>query len=77
MYAAQMMNTLRNEMPELDSLIEAGDLHPIKAWLTDKVYQYGKSLTPSEIIVQITGEELNPAYLIEYLETKFSEVYKL
>ncbi|OPA74710.1 carboxypeptidase M32 [Paenibacillus selenitireducens] len=77
MYAAQMMNTLRREMPELDSLIEAGDLHPIKAWLTDKVYQYGKSLTPSEIILQITGEELNPAYLIEYLETKFSEVYKL
>lgn len=77
MYAAQMMNTLRKEMPEMDALIEAGNLLPIKAWLADKVYQYGKSLTPTEIIQRITGEELNPAYLIQYLETKFSEVYKL
>lgn len=77
MYAAQMMNTLRKEMPNLEQLIEAGDLLPIKAWLTDKVYQYGKSMTPAEIITSITGEELNPAYLVQYLETKYKEVYKL
>jgi len=77
MYAAQMMHTMRQEMPELDSYIEQGQLAPIKAWLTEKVYQYGKSQTPGEIIQRITGEELSPTYLIEYLEIKFKEVYNL
>lgn len=77
MYAAQIMHTLRKEMPELDSLIAAGNLTPIKDWLTDKIYRYGKSRTPSELILAVTGEELNPDYLADYLEAKYTEIYNL
>ncbi|MDH6672040.1 carboxypeptidase Taq [Paenibacillus sp. LBL] len=77
MYAAQMLHTMRKELPNLDQLIEEGNLAPIKEWLTDKVYKYGKSEKPSEIIVRITGEELNPDYLADYLEEKYKEIYKL
>ncbi|OOC60978.1 carboxypeptidase M32 [Paenibacillus ihbetae] len=77
MYAAQMLHTLRKEMPNLDALIEQGNLAPIKEWLTEKVYRYGKSETPSEIILRVTGEELNPDYLADYLEAKYKEIYKL
>ncbi|MGO4494391.1 carboxypeptidase M32 [Paenibacillus sp. 2RAB27] len=75
MYAAQFTNTLRKELPNFDSLIAEGNLAPIKAWLTEKVYQHGKLLTPNEIIQQVTGEPLNPEYLVAYLEEKYSEVY--
>ncbi|WP_410514976.1 carboxypeptidase M32 [Paenibacillus sp. BR2-3] len=77
MYAAQILNTLRKELPEFDGLIEAGNLLPIKEWLTDKIYRYGQSLTPSQIIEQVTGEPLNPDYLADYLEAKYTELYKL
>ncbi|KGE17625.1 carboxypeptidase M32 [Paenibacillus wynnii] len=77
MYAAQMLNTLRKELPEFDEWIAAGNLLPIKEWLTDKIYQYGQSLTPSQIIEQVTGEPLNPDYLADYLEKKYTELYKL
>lgn len=77
MYAAQMLHTLRKEMPNLDALIEQGNLAPIKEWLTEKVYRYGKTETPSEIILRVTGEELNPDYLADYLEAKYKEIYKL
>ncbi|WP_248925545.1 carboxypeptidase M32 [Paenibacillus hamazuiensis] len=77
MYAAQMMNTMRRELPNLDGLIEAGQLHPIKDWLAEKIYQYGKSLNPGEIIMQVTGEELNPDYLVRYLEEKYTDIYRL
>ncbi|MBU5345624.1 carboxypeptidase M32 [Paenibacillus lautus] len=77
MYAAQMLHTMRKELPNLDQLIEEGNLAPIKEWLTDKVYKYGKSEKPSEIIVRVTGEELNPDYLADYLEEKYKEIYKL
>lgn len=77
MYAAQILVTLRNELPNLDELIAAGELEPIKQWLTERIYRYGKSRTPSELIVAITGEELNPDYLADYLEEKYTSIYKL
>ncbi|CAM2788107.1 carboxypeptidase M32 [Paenibacillus sediminis] len=77
MYGAQIMNTLRKEITDFESLLEKGELHPIKEWLTDKIYRHGKMLTPSEIIMQVTGEELNPDYLADYLEEKYTEIYKL
>ncbi|MGO4952983.1 carboxypeptidase M32 [Paenibacillus sp. S25] len=77
MYAAQILATLRKELPNLDELIAAGELEPIKQWLTERIYRYGKSRTPSELIVAITGEELNPDYLADYLEEKYTSIYKL
>ncbi|WP_028590755.1 carboxypeptidase M32 [Paenibacillus massiliensis] len=77
MYAAQILATLRKEMPEFNQYIARGELLPIKEWLTDKIYVYGKSRTPSELIEAITGEELNPDYLADYLEQKYTEIYKL
>ncbi|MGP0585007.1 carboxypeptidase M32 [Paenibacillus timonensis] len=75
MYAAQIANTLRKEMPQFEGFIADGNFQPIKEWLTDKIYKYGKSRKPLEIILAITGEELNPDYLAEFLEHKFKSIY--
>lgn len=77
MYAAQIARTLRRELSDVDGLIASGQLLPIKDWLSGKIYQYGKSLTPTEIITQVTGEELNPEYLVQYLTEKYSDIYGL
>ncbi|MNN53828.1 putative metalloprotease YpwA [compost metagenome] len=75
MYAAQFAHTIRKEIPEFDNLIAAGNFTPIREWLTDKIYKYGKSLKPAEIIERVTGEELNPNYLADYLEQKYKGIY--
>jgi carboxypeptidase Taq len=77
MYAAQLRNTLLQRLPNFEELVKQGDLLPIKAWLVEQIYQYGKSLTPSEIMMQVTGEALNPEYLVTYLEEKYNAIYKL
>jgi carboxypeptidase Taq len=77
MYAAQLRNTLIQRLPNFEELVKQGDLLPIKAWLVEQIYQYGKSLTPSEIMLQVTGEALNPEYLVTYLEEKYNAIYKL
>jgi carboxypeptidase Taq len=74
MYGAQMIHALRELMPQLDTLVTQGILEPIKGWLVHNVHQYGKLLTPEEIIVNATGEPLNPAYLINHLKNKYSRV---
>lgn len=77
MYAAQIRHTLENDLGDLDALIEKGEFESIKSWLTERIYRYGKLLTPHEIVTQITGEELNPDYLIRYLRDKYNGIYKL
>ncbi|RDU36397.1 carboxypeptidase M32 [Neobacillus piezotolerans] len=77
MYAAQFMNTLKKEMPEYARLLETGEYLPIKEWFTKHVHFFGKMKKPLEILVDATGEGLNPDYLIEYLYEKYSGVYCL
>jgi carboxypeptidase Taq len=76
-YAAQLKNAMQKEIPEFDEIVEAGNLSPIKEWLTTNIHQYGKMKKPIEILEQVTGEGLNPDYLIEYFNKKYSEVYRL
>lgn len=76
-YSAQFFNTARKEIKDFDALIEKGELIKIKEWLSEKIHKHGKLLEPAEILMQVTGEEINPKYLIDYLENKYKEVYKL
>ncbi|MFD0670289.1 carboxypeptidase M32 [Cohnella sp. GCM10027633] len=77
MYGAQMIATARKQLPELDAQIAAGNLLPLKEWLTERVYKYGKLLDPSEIIEQISGKPLESTHLCDYLEQKYKDIYKL
>ena len=77
MYAAQLDHAMREQISDLDGLVQAGDFAPIREWLSERVHRHGKLLTPSEIIVQAAGEPLNPAYLVRYLETKYADIYAL
>lgn len=77
MYAAQIYETIRKELPDFDGLVERGELHPIRDWLAERIYRFGKLLTPAEIIQQVTGEPLNPVYLSDYLEAKYKAIYRI
>jgi carboxypeptidase Taq len=77
MYAAQIRHTIVGRIDGMEAMIAEGNLLPLRDWLTKEIYQYGKLLTPSEIILQVTGEELNPEYLVEYLSSKYKDIYKL
>jgi carboxypeptidase Taq len=77
MYAAQMMNTMKQEMPDMDQLVAGGKLSPLKDWLSEKIYRFGKLQTPGEIIKNVSGEELNPTYMVQYLEQKYRKIYQI
>ncbi|MFC0214741.1 carboxypeptidase M32 [Paenibacillus chartarius] len=77
MYAAQLLNTLEKQLPNVFELVEAGQLLPIKEWLADNIHKHGKLYQPSELIRRVTGEDLNPEYLLGYLENKYKSVYGL
>lgn len=77
MYAAQFAAALERDMPDLWKLVESGRLHPVKDWLTERIYRYGKLETPGEIVRRVTGGPLDPSRLTEYLERKYRDIYRL
>jgi carboxypeptidase Taq len=77
MYSAQFKNTMIKELPSYDELLEQGQIEPIVNWLTKNIHQYGRLKTPTELLVDVTGEELNVTYFINYLTDKYTSLYNL
>lgn len=73
-YAAQIYNTMKKEL-NVKEILTKGDLFKIREWLGEKIHRYGKLKETPEIIKEVTGEELNPKYYIEYLKEKYSKIY--
>ncbi|GIO28419.1 carboxypeptidase M32 [Ornithinibacillus bavariensis] len=75
MYAAQFKHKM-SETLDVDGIIQSGDFSKIRNWLTENIHQYGKLKKPLDILKDVTGEGLNPDYLVEYLTTKYRNIYQ-
>lgn len=73
-YGAQMLFHMKKDL-DVDLLVDKGDIKPIYDWLHERIYQYGASKTPKEIIEISCGEPFKASYYTDYLETKFRDVY--
>lgn len=76
LFAAQFTETMKKDL-NLNELIGSGDLSPVREWLRKKIHTYGSRYMPAEIIKKVTGEALNPKYFVDYLEKKYTTIYKL
>lgn len=77
MYAAQIADTMERDLQGFWGSVEKGNLLPIKQWLSERIYKYGKLRTPSELIQSVTGKPLDPQHLVAYLTKKYTDIYKL
>lgn len=75
-YSLQILHAMKKDL-DVDSLLQTGDLEKIKKWLGAKIHSHGKCKTPEEIMLDVTGESLNPKYYTDYLKDKYSKIYNL
>lgn len=73
-YAAQIYAAMERDL-EVERLLEEGRLGDIRFWLEEKIHRYGKGRKPWELMREVTGEDLDAGYFIEYLKEKYSEIY--
>ena len=52
-----------------------GDFTPLREWLRDKIHSQGSRYLPKDLVKEVTGENMNPRYLIDYLERKYGDLY--
>ncbi len=77
LYAAQFLNRAKQDLGELDSSISSGQFEGLLNWLRKNIHSKGSTYRPRELLTRVTGENLEPQFLIDYLEIKYGELYSL
>ncbi|MGH7866086.1 MAG: carboxypeptidase M32, partial [Candidatus Dormibacteraceae bacterium] len=75
--AAQIMERVRRELPELDQQVAEGQFAPLLQWLQTNLYRHGRKFTPPELVKRITGGEISAEPWRRYIEEKYRPLYGL
>ncbi|MCA9958236.1 MAG: carboxypeptidase M32, partial [Anaerolineales bacterium] len=63
--------------PNIPTELGQGQFGTLHAWLQENIYQHGSKFTANELIERVTGAPLTIQPYINYLHTKYGELYKL
>ncbi len=77
LYAAQIFEKIREDIPDIDSHFERGEFAPLKAWLNENLHRHGSRFRPAELCEQLTGKALTADPLLRHLEAKLRPLYGL
>ena len=55
----------------------SGDLTPIRSWLEQKIWRWGRSKDAPQLIEEACGAPFNATYYCDYLAKKFGALYAL
>ncbi len=69
-FAAQMKKTIK-----VDDILQSGNVQPVLDWLRKNIHTYGSLKWPKELVKDVTGEELNPKYFLDYIIKKYAKIY--
>ena len=75
--SSQLWQAAKKSLPELDAQIGSGEFGPLLGWLRENVHGYGHKYLPGELILKATGEPLTSRYYVDYLKTKYGDIYGL
>jgi carboxypeptidase Taq len=75
LYAAQIFEQVRSDVPDLDSSFAKGDFSPLKSWLNEHIHAHGSRYEASDLCVRATGKPLSAEPLLRHLEGKLRPLY--
>jgi len=77
LYAAQFFAGAEAELGDLEERLRRGELLPLQEWLNRKIHREGQRYRAGDLVAAVTGEPLNPGYLLGHLREKLETLYGL
>jgi carboxypeptidase Taq len=71
--AAQLWESMRTHLPQLEEQIARGEFSGLLDWLREHVHSLGAKVTVKELMKHATGQPLSAQSLLRYLEAKYLE----
>ncbi|HLJ55139.1 MAG TPA: carboxypeptidase M32 [Chthonomonadaceae bacterium] len=75
--SGQLWNAIRKAVPDIEEQVRRGAFAELLEWLRANIHRQGRRYLPGELVQRATGEPLTSRYYVEYLRTKFGEIYAL
>jgi len=75
LYAAQFTRAMEKELGPVSSLLGSDNGDVILQWLRKNIHVHGRVFLPGDLCRRVTGESLDSVYFLDYLKSKYSEVY--
>ncbi|MFZ5449295.1 MAG: carboxypeptidase M32 [Thermodesulfobacteriota bacterium] len=75
LYAAQFFAQAQKDLGPLEDKFAEGTFAPLLLWLRNRIHSQGQRLWARSLVREITGEDLQPHYLVRYLQEKFGLLY--
>src|ERR1700730_3812447 len=71
--AAQLMEKLKQDVPDIGDHVRNGDFAPVRAWLTARVHQCGSRYTGEELMKEATGKTLSAEAWLNHVQSRYLE----
>jgi carboxypeptidase Taq len=71
MYAAQLFQAVKKALPDLGDRLQHGELQPVFDWLQQNIWQHGSRFPTEQLLINATGEALNPRFFRQHLEQRY------
>lgn len=75
LYSAQFFNKVKQAIPDLLEQFEQGQLLPLREWLRENIHRHGMRYRANQLVVKVTGKPLSYTPLIDYMKTKYGQIY--
>ena len=76
--SVQIWERVRTEIPNLDEQFARGEFKTLREWLRERLHRHGRKFTPRETLRRVSGKtNIDVTPYINYLNTKFSDIYRL
>jgi carboxypeptidase Taq len=77
LYAAQFFEKARRDLGDLDEKLGRGDFLPLLHWLRQRIHGHGQRFKARELVRLVTGEKLTARAMLEHLNRRAAEVYRV
>ncbi len=75
MFAAQLAESMRKQIPDWREQIGKGKFIQIREWMTENMHTKGSLYNAPDLIKHVTGNEMTSKYYIDYLDSKYSGLF--
>ncbi len=77
LFAAQFFEKAKKDIPDLEQQFEKGIFSELRNWLKENIHKHGQRYRANVLIEKVTGKPLSHIPFINYLNRKYSEIYKI
>jgi len=77
LHSVPIFQAAQREVPQIGQKVDKDSMFAMREWLRQEVHGVGRSETADQISRRITGGPLSPEPFLDYLEAKYTKLYRL